>query len=45
MREHAVCCGLGRDASTRTMEGRQSDEAIATAVYHALDAMPVPLAP
>jgi Domain of unknown function (DUF4136) len=36
--------GTGRE-HFRTVEGRQSDQAIATAVYHALDAMPVPLAP
>jgi hypothetical protein len=36
--------GTGRE-HFRTVEGRQSDEAIATAVYHALDDMPVPLAP
>ena len=36
--------GAGRE-HFRTVEGRQSEEAIATAVYHALDAMPVPLAP
>jgi hypothetical protein len=35
--------GTGRE-HFRTVEGRQSDQAIATAVYHALDGMPVPLA-
>jgi hypothetical protein len=35
--------GTGRE-HFRTVEGRQSDEAIAAAVYHALDAMPAPLA-
>ena len=36
--------GTGRE-HFRSVEGRQSDEAVISAVYRAVDAMPVPLAP